>query len=429
MRRSSRARHVLNNSPGKSKVLRTLLLLIGAIMLTSQAAAQARLSASAREAIDTYLTDAVEQTRIPGLVALVTNAEGELYRGAFGLADVARGRAMSDDAIFNIASMTKPITSFVVMTLIEQGRLRLDDPIADHLPDVVPTEVFASFDPATKRFTSRPAVRPVTIRHLLSNTSGLGYPFSNETLFALIGTAIPSPSVTSYPLLFDPGTRWAYGESTRVLGSMIEAVTGQGLYESYSARVFSRLGMDDTSWLVPEAKLSRVVTRHETEGGVLVEIPNPTSGALGGAPRGDGGLYSTAPDYAKFLRLLLSGGTAADGSRLLGADAVARMGENHIGDLHVELQPAANPARTRPFPVNAGRDVFGLGFQITMVSDDPELRSPGSMSWAGINNTQFWIDPARGIGAVLMMQYLPFYDETALDVLQSFERLVNRSLE
>ena len=105
------------------------------------------------------------------------------------------------------------------------------------------------------------------------------------------------------------------------------------------------------------------------------------------------------------------------------------MGENHIGNLRVELQPAANAARTRPFPLNAGRDVFGLGFQVTAAHDDPELRSPGSMSWAGIQNTQFWIDPARGIGAVLLMQYLPFYDETALAVLEGFERRVYRSME
>lgn len=397
--------------------------------MCSQAAAQPRLTAAGRAAIDAYLAQSVEQSHIPGIVALVTSADAELYRGAFGLADVGRRRAMSDDALHNIASMTKPITSAVVMMLVEEGRIGLDDPIAEHLPGVVPTEVFASFDPATRQFTSRPAATPVTIRQLLSNTSGLGYPFSNETLFALIGGTIPSPSVTEYPLLFDPGTRWAYGESTRVLGSMIEAVTGEGLYEVYSARVFDPLGMDDTAWLVPEAKLERIVTRHQMEDGTLVEIPNPTSGTVGGAPRGDGGLYSTALDYAKFLRMLLAGGLAPDGTRLLSADAVALMGQNHIGDLRVELQPAANAARTRPFPINAGQDMFGLGFQIAATHDDAELRSPGSMSWAGIQNTQFWIDPVRGIGAVLLMQYLPFYDETALDVLEGFERRVNRAME
>ncbi len=395
----------------------------------AEALAQAKLQDGAGEVLDAYLSRSVEQTKIPGLVAIVTSRDSELYRGAFGFADVARGRPMSVDTIHNIASMTKPITSFVVMTLAEEGRLALDDPIADHLPGVVPTEVFASVDAAARQFTSKPAVRPVTIRHLLSNTSGLGYPFSNETLFALIGATVPSPSVTDYPLLFDPGTRWAYGESTRVLGSMIEAVTGDGLYEFYRTRVFGPLGMNDTAWRVPERKLSRVVTAHETDGDELVELPNPTSGELGGAPRGDGGLYSTAPDYAKFLRMLLSGGLAPDGTRLLSADGVALMGENQIGDLHIELQPAANPARTRPFPLNAGHDVFGLGFQITAAHEDPELRSPGSLSWAGIRNTQFWLDPARGIGAVLLMQYLPFYDETALAVLEGFERRVYRLME
>ena len=412
-----------------TRTLRCATAVTLSTLIVTTGAAQSQLSSVRHDAIDAYLREAVERSDVPGLVALITGAEGELYRGAFGLQDVARELPMADDAIFNIASMTKPITSVAVMMLVEEGRLALDDRIAEHLPGVVPTEVFASFDPATRQFTSRPAATPVTIRQLLSNTSGLGYPFSNETLFALIGTTVPSPSVTRFPLLFDPGTRWAYGESTRVLGSMIEAVTGQGLYEFYRTRVFGPLGMNDTAWTVPEAKLGRVVTRHLTEAGAFVEISNPTSGELGGAPRGDGGLYSTASDYAKFLRMLLAGGLAPDGTRLLSADSIALMGENHIGDLRVELQPAANAERTRPFPLNAGRDMFGLGFQVTAAHEDPELRSPGSMSWAGIQNTQFWVDPARGIGAVLLMQYLPFYDETALAVLEGFERRVYRYME
>ena len=148
-------------------MLRTLLLLVGATVVTSQISAQQQLTSSGRAEIDAYLEQAVEQSKIPGLVAIVTSADGELYRGAFGLADVARGRAMSDDAIHNIASMTKPITSAVVMMLAEEGRLGLDEPIEDHLPGVVPTEDFAIFDPATGQFTSRPAETPVTIRQLL----------------------------------------------------------------------------------------------------------------------------------------------------------------------------------------------------------------------------------------------------------------------
>jgi CubicO group peptidase (beta-lactamase class C family) len=267
------------------------------------------------------------------------------------------------------------------------------------------------------------------VRHLLTNTSGLGYPFANETLFALIGTDVPSPTVTSFPLLHDPGTRWTYGESTRVLGTLVAELAGQSMEQFYEERIFAPLGMSDTAWNVPADKLGRVVTAHTKSAAVLIEVPNPTTGALGGEPRGDGGLYSTAADYGKFLQMLLNGGTAANGVRLLSAASVALMGQNHIGNLKVALQPAANPARTQPFPLGAGRDTFGLGFQITGPHDDAELRSPGSMSWAGINNTQFWIDPERGIAAVLLMQYLPFYDATALAVLDGFERRVNRNLE
>jgi len=413
--------------PTVKYALRLSALLAALSMQTMMA--QPRLASTAEASLDAYLRTAVEQTYIPGLAALVTSADGILYSAAIGQQDVARNRPMSADAIFRIASMTKPITSVAVMMLIEAGLVGLEDPIAAHLPGVVPTEVFASFDFASRQFTSRSAATAVTVRHLLTNTSGLGYPFANEILFALIGTDLPSPTVTSFPLLHDPGTRWTYGESTRVLGTLVSELAGQPMEQFYAERIFAPLGMTDTGWSVPAEKLDRVVTAHTKSADALVEVPNPLTGTLGGGPRGDGGLYSTAADYAKFLQMLLNGGNAPNGPRLLSEASVALMGQNHIGNLHVTLQPAANPARTRPFPLGAGRDVFGLGFQITGSHDDRELRSPGSMSWAGINNTQFWIDPARGIAAVLLMQYLPFYDATALAVLDGFERRVNRNLE
>ena len=144
--------------------------------------------------------------------------------------------------------------------------------------------------------------------------------------------------------------------------------------------------------------------------------------------RGDGNLFSTAPDYARFMRLILNKGLGDDGVRLLQADTVDLMAQNHIGDLRVELMPAPNPAMARPFPLGAGNDTFGLGFQITGEHDSATMRSPGSLSWAGINNTQFWIDPAAGIGAVLLMQYRPFYDDTAIEALEGFEARVYQLL-
>jgi CubicO group peptidase (beta-lactamase class C family) len=389
--------------------------------------AQPMLSSDARAALDTYLREAVERGDVPGVVGAVTGRDGELYSGAFGQGDATAQRAMTADAIFRIASMTKPITSVAVMQLIEQGRIALDDPAADHLPDAVPDEVFETFDSAALRYTSRPAASPVTIRHLLTHTSGLGYPFANETLFALLGAAQPSPSVTRYPLLHDPGARWTYGESTRVLGRIVERVSGEPLEAYLQAHIFTPLRMGDTAFSVPPQKRERVVTAHRRTNGALVETANRAD-RMAAAPRGDGGLYSTAADYTRFMRMFLNGGAGPNGERILSPESIELMGRNHIGGLFVALQPAANRDRTRPFPLGVGRDRFGLGFQITGAHDDGRLRSPGSMSWAGIYNTQFWIDPARGIGAVLLMQYLPFYDDVAIEVLTGFEQRIYEQL-
>jgi CubicO group peptidase (beta-lactamase class C family) len=265
----------------------------------------------------------------------------------------------------------------------------------------------------------------MTIRHLLTHTSGLGYAFSNHTLAALVGSE-PGASVTRFPLLHDPGARWTYGESTRVLGTLVEEVSGQALEAFLSERIFVPLGMSDTFYNVPAPKVGRVVTIHRTTEDGLVEAPN---GAEVTSPaNGDGGLSSTAADYAKFIQLFLNNGRAPNGVRLLSEATVELMGENHIGAVFVEQQPAAVPALSDPFPLGAGRDKFGLGFQITAAHNDPFARSPGSMAWAGIFNTEFWIDPARAVGGVLLMQYLPFYDEAAIETLQGFERRVFEGL-
>ena len=407
--------------------MRPIYLALLLLTTMTAAMAQPQLSDDGRAALDAFLEQAVADTYIPGAVALVTNAERTIYVGSAGYEDVANRRPMREDAIFGIASMTKPITSSLIMMLVDEGRIALDDPAANYLPDVIPDTVFVGFDPTTKRYSTRPVARPMTIRHLLTHTSGLGYPWADATLFALLGNTQPSPSVTTLPLLFDPGARWNYGESTRVLGTLAAEVTGRPMTELYAERIFAPLAMADTGWRVPDDKRSRVVTSHRRVGDMLVESPR-RDGPIGGTPRGDGGLFSTAPDYAKFLRMMLSDGLTERGERLLSRASVATMGRNHIGDLHVELQSIADDSRARPFPVGAGRDTFGLGLQVTGAHDDPELRSPGSLSWAGIQNTEFWLDPARGIGAVLLLQYLPFYDETALTVLEQFERHVNRHL-
>ncbi len=387
------------------------------------ASAQDPLPGSAE--IDAYLTSVVRDTRIPGIVGLVVDADRIVYLGAFGRQDVAAGVPMVEDSIFRIASMTKPVTSVAVMMLVQEGDIELDDPVSDYLPAFEDKQVIENFNPADKTYTSRPASGPITIRHLLTHTSGLGYAFSNEMLAALVG-ADPGASATRFPLLHDPGARWTYGESTRVLGTLVEEVSEQALDEFLSERIFVPLGMSDTFYAVPAPKADRVVTVHRATPDGLVESPNPAE--ITAPVYGDGGLHSTAADYAKFIQLFLNNGRAPNGMRLLSEATVALMGENHIGAIFVEQQPAALPALSERFPLGAGRDKFGLGFQITGPHADAFARSPGSMSWAGIFNTEFWIDPARGIGGVLLMQYVPFYDPAAIETLQGFERRVYEGL-
>ena len=409
----------LKSSPWRLAALVTVI-----VIAPIAAGAQHRLASGAE--IDAYLESVVRDTRIPGIVGLAVEADGVVYLGAFGRQDVANDVPMATDTIFRIASMTKPVTSVAVMMLVQEGDLGLDDPVSRYLPAFDDKPVIETFNAADKTYTTRPATTPMTVRHLLTHTSGLGYAFSNTTLAQLVGSAGPGASVADLPLLHDPGARWTYGESTRVLGTLVEKVSGQPLDEFLAERIFVPLGMSDTFYRVPAPKTSRVATVHRTTPEGLVETPNTAE--ITAPVFGDGGLHSTAADYAKFIQLFLNDGRAPNGTRLLSEATVRLMGQNHIGSVRVEQQPAALPALTEPFPLGAGRDTFGLGFQVTGAHEDPLSRSPGSMSWAGIFNTEFWIDPERGVGGVLLMQYLPFYDAAAIETLQGFERRVYQGL-
>ena len=392
-------------------------------------AGTASAAAPGNAAIDQYLESQLRATRIPGMVAMVVDRNGPRYTGAFGRRDVAANQPMQADAIFRIASMTKPVTSLAVMMLVEEKKVALDDPIEKYLPEYAKAQVIETFYPLDRSYTTRPPVRPITVRHLLTHTSGLGYPFASLTLTQLQGEGanaqpLPNPLLL---LLHDPGALWSYGESTRVLGRLVEKVTGKPLDRVLDERILRPLGMNDTSYAVPPEKLARVVTVHRWADGRLVEVPNPA--AVSSPAYGDGGLNSTAADYAKFIGLFLHGGVAPDGKRLVSARTIADMGRNHIGNVRVRRLDAATPALSAAFPLGAGRDTFGLGFQVTGEPAVKDMRSPGSLSWAGIYNTEFWIDPQKGIGGILLMQYLPFYDKAAIETLTGFEQRVYQSLQ
>jgi methyl acetate hydrolase len=373
-------------------------------------------------ALDTSLRGAVERKDVPGVVALITDRERVLYQSGFGVADVATGRPLTADALFRIASMTKPVTSVALMQLVEQGRVGLDDPGEKYLPELVGLQVVESFDAATGAYRLRPAARPPTVRHFLTHTSGLAYPFTS----AIWRDFKPRPGETyafGGPLLFDPGERWHYSTSTDVVGRLVEVVSGQKLEDYFREHIFAPLKMDDTSYNVPEQKGPRLGAQQQRAGEHMdgaVELQKPQLGLAIPAPVGGGGLASTADDYGRFMRMLLNGGTL-DGVRVLKAETVALMGQNHIGAISVPALKSALP-RSADFTFIAdGRDKWGLGFLIT-ADQVPGKRSPGSLSWGGINNTYFWIDPTRGVGGVIMMQYLPFADAKALAVYDTFER-------
>jgi methyl acetate hydrolase len=373
------------------------------------------------------LTIAVSRGDSPGVVALVVGRDRVLYEGAAGELSAAQDRAMVVNAIFSIASMTKPVTSVAIMMLCEQGKLKLDDPVSKYLSGFDNLQVITTFNEKDATYAVRPSKRPMTIRHLLTHTSGIAYDFSNPIEFRLAEAT--HKDELELPLLNDPGDKWNYSPSTAVLGMIVEKISGQPLETYFQEHIFEPLGMVDTSFAVPLAKQSRVAAKYERHNGLLQEQDRRTIPATPKAPfRGDGGLYSTAQDYGKFLQMLLDGGRLGS-AKILSERSVKLMGENNIGSLFVELQPAADPSLTKPFPLGAGRDKFGLGFQIA--SGDPQyagFRSAGSMSWAGLYNTEFWIDPVQHIGVVMMMQMLPFYDDGAVRTMRDFEAALYQNL-
>jgi CubicO group peptidase (beta-lactamase class C family) len=395
-------------------------------MAFAPVASRMAFGATPMDAIDDVLRAPVERKEIPGVVAMAADRNRVFYHGAFGVSDIGTGRRVREDDLFRIASMTKAITSVAAMQLIEQGRFALEDPVQKYLPEFADLKVFESFDPVTDAYRLRPAARPVTVRHLLTHTSGLGYPFTSAIL-----RDFKPRSGEQYPvgpLLFDPGERWHYGTSTDQVGRLVEKVSGHGLEDYFRQNIFSPLGMADTFYNVPKDKEGRLVTVHHRQPGGAIVKDSVQPGPLVSQPIGGGGLASTAADYIRFTRMILNDG-ALDGARVLKPDTIAQMSRNQIGTIGVPALKTAMPERSADFTFVAdGRDRWGLGFLIT-ADAVPGKRSAGSLSWGGINNTYYWIDRARGITGVIEMQFLPFADPKALDLYDAFERGVYRLAE
>ena len=401
--------------------MRRAFAVVAVLMLPLQAASPT-LPPDGRAALAAFLRESVARGDVPAVVAVVVNRDRELFLDAAGRLD-AKARPIAPNAIFRIASMTKPVTSLAVMMLVEQGKIGVEDPVTKYLPEFARREVvLTKLNDADGSYETRPAKRPVTIRDLLTNTSGIGYAFSDARLARVAAKGVPE---TEQPLLHDPGERFTYGSNTWVLGKVVEKVSGQTLDLFVRDKIFWPLRMGDTFWTVPSDRRDRVITQVMRSPEGLTVVPNP---ATFEAPvRGDGGLFSAATDYGTFMQLFLNGGRAGD-RRLVSEKTIQWMTSNQIGALTVVQQPAADTVRTRPFPIGSGKDKFGFGFQLEAAPIEPGMRSAGSYSWGGIYNTHFWIDPERQVAAAVLMQLLPFYDEACLNVLRGFEKRVYQQL-
>jgi methyl acetate hydrolase len=394
------------------------------ILLVAAASAAPSISPQGAAALSTFLKNATDRGEVPGVVAAVVDKDGILYLEAAGVSSTLTTRPMTKDTIFNMASMTKPVTSVAIMMLVDQGKLTLDDEVAKYLPKYKDPVVISRFNEADASYETRPAKRPITIRHLLTHTSGIGYGFASPTLTKIMQKT--GKTELDLPLLFDPGESWAYGASTRVLGQVVEVLSGEKIDAFLQSRILQPLGMHDTSYLVPAAKYPRVVAVNARgSDGKFVERPMPAT--LPANVAGDGGLYGTAGDYGLFLRMLLNGGKLGD-RRILSEKWARTMLESHTGKVVVQPQESANPSLSKNFPVGAGKDRWGLGFQLA-AEQLPNRRARGTGTWAGIFNTHFFIDPAREIAVIVMMQTLPFYDEASMKVYAGVEEAVYGNLK
>ena len=387
---------------------------------------QARKSAGATS-LDDVLRTGIQRRRIPAVAAMVATADRITYQGAFGERDVRSGSGMALDSIFAIASMTKTITSAAALQLVEQKKVTLDEPVAKHIPEFAKLQVLDGYNNGVPNL--RPVRKPVTLRHLLTHTSGFCYDtWSAEMVeYEKHGGATPNGVAPFVPLMFEPGSRWHYGYSTDWTGRLVETVSGLALEEYFQRNILKPLGMKDTSFILPADKFDRLVSRHLRQADGSLQQDPRIQPAPPVAFNGGGGLYSTAGDYVRFMQMILRRGRGDDNQQILSRDTVAAMSSNQIGELSAGRLKSFQPARSSDVDMHPGAtDKWGLGFLIN-TTPYPGGRSAGSLAWAGINNTFYWIDPNRGICATVMMQFLPFVDKEAVDLLGDFERAVYAS--
>jgi methyl acetate hydrolase len=355
----------------------------------------------------------------PGFSAAWTSPEGGQSHAVAGSLVQGESRAVQNDSLFWIASFTKAITATAALQLVERGLLNLDEPVGSRLPGLAQPQVLTGFDSDGQPQT-RPARTPVTLRHLLTHTSGLGYDFCHPGLAR--NAALPAPAAAPL-LVFEPGEGWQYGVGLDWAGQLIEQAAGQPFHSYLDEAILAPLGMTDTTFFPSNEQAPRRAGMHmRAPDGSLAPMtfampaePNPMMGG--------GGLYSTAGDYLTFLNMILGGGVTRE-ARILSPDSTALLTTPQISGVDVGILTSTNPVLTNDFDPFPGMPKgYGLGF-VHNIEPGPAGRSAGSLAWAGLSNCYYWADPERGVAGVLLAQLLPFGDSRALDVFARFERAV-----
>jgi CubicO group peptidase (beta-lactamase class C family) len=377
------------------------------------------------ERIAALLSKGTASGSLPGVAVAAVFPDGEVVSAAAGVRDVASGAAMHPDSVVWIASMTKAITGAAAMQQVEQGKLSLDAPIGSVLPQLANVQVLDGFA-ADGTPKLRPARAAITLRHLLTHSSGFAYDIWNADIARYLevtgkpGIISCTNAALDLPLVFDPGASWDYGIGIDWAGKAVEAVSGKTLGTYLAENLFAPLGMRDTGFRITDDQRTRLARVHaRTSDGVVTtdfEIPQTPEFEMGG-----GGLYATVSDYLRFARMIMGGG-ALDGTRVLAESTVATMGQNAMGDLRCRAMKSAAPGSTNDVDFLAGMQ-WGLSFLI-----NPEFlptgRSAGSLAWAGLANSYYWIDPSKQVAGVYATQLLPFFDAEAVALFGAFETAV-----
>lgn len=383
-----------------------------------------------KRSCDTILDYTVNRAGgVPGVVAMATNRQENIYSGAAGVRELGQEQAMTEDSVMLLASCTKAITGVAVLQMIEEGLVSLNDPAKKFLPELADVQVLEGFDANGEPKLRAPA-SDITLDHLMLHTSGFGYEFFSEDLLRYRDLK-DIPTILSCTnqairdvLLHDPGTNWTYGSSIEWLGLIVEVVRDKKLGEVLAERIFGPLDITDIAFELTPSMLARRATIHQRAlDGQLTPLPDlilpqPAEVQLGGAA-----LYGTVGDYLKFIRMVLNNGEGPSG-RVLQPESIEQMAKNGLGQLKTRPWKSSVPSLANDGDFFPGQSKsWSYTF---MVNDEtaPTGRPAGQLGWAGLANTFYWIDRLNGVGGMWSSQILPFQDAVSYPSSVEFERAV-----